>query len=142
MKFYVNGVEKVAKWEDLKKLHEFEKETPIAKLSRLNDVAVAPKPIERQNVAHCLRVFCDETIVALKSNKNIGNVDDTAEFISIFVKFFKVVNVKLRGEDCRLKDGDRKVISSADDSHLSYLFEIADIVERMETEKKERESSN
>ena len=96
---------------------------------------MALKPIERQNVSIRLKVFCDETVAALKSNKQLENVNDTVTFLSKFVKFFKIVNVKGRGEDSRLRDLDRGVISSVDDERLSYLLEPADMVEEMKTEK-------
>ena len=81
-----NGSIRVAKWNDLKKLHDFERESLI-KDSKLNDVAVAPKPIERQNVSIC--------------NEQVENVNDTVTVLSKFVKFLKIVNVKGRGEDTR-----------------------------------------
>ena len=96
---------------------------------------MAPKPIERQNVSISLKVFCDETVAALKSNKQLENVNDTVTFLSKFVKFLKIVNVKGRGEDSRLRDLDRGVISSVDDERLSYLLELADMFEEMKTEK-------
>ena len=105
------------------------------KLSKLNDVAVAPKPIERQNVSTCLKVFCDETVAALKSNGELNHVDGTQSFISKFVRFFKIMNVKGLGEDIRLRDPDRKVISTPDDERLSFLLELADMVDEMRPEK-------
>lgn len=87
LKFSDNGSIKLAKWNDLKKLHDLERES-LSKLSKLNDVAVSPKPIERQNVSICLKVFCDETVAALKSNQQLENVNDTVTFLSKFVKFF------------------------------------------------------
>ena len=105
LKYLDNRSIRVAKWDYLKKLHDFERES-LTKLSKLNDVAVAPKPTERQNVSICLKVFCDETLAALKS-KEQQNVNDTVTFLSKFVKFFKIVNVnKGRGEDTRLRDLD------------------------------------
>ena len=60
-----------AKWSDLLNLYNLEhdltsKNSCIRGLSKLTDVAVRPKPVERQRVSTCLRVFCDETHAALK----------------------------------------------------------------------------
>ena len=44
--------------------------------SLLNGVAVRPKPIERQKVSTCLKVFCDETYTALRSHPSLSNRDD------------------------------------------------------------------
>ena len=134
LKYLDNGSIRVTKWNDLKKLHDFERES-LTILSKLNGVSVAPKPIERQNVSICVKVFCDETLAALKSNEQLENVNDTVTFLSKFVKFFKIVNVKGRGEDTRLRDLDRAVISSVDDEPLSYLLKLADMVEGMKREK-------
>ena len=51
-----DGVRRAAKWEHLKQLYRFESER-LAKLSDLNEIPTAPKPIERQRVFTCLRVF-------------------------------------------------------------------------------------
>ena len=55
-----NGDQQMARWSDLKSLFQVE-EASTLKQSKLEFVAVHPKPIEHQNVKTCLRVFCDET---------------------------------------------------------------------------------
>nr|XP_047136892.1 uncharacterized protein LOC124813634 [Hydra vulgaris] len=86
LKFEDDGELKSALWSDLKHLHETEKRS-LVKLSKLNDVTVAPKPIERQKVSTCLPIFCEETFAALKSCSNIGKSDSTIRFIEIILKF-------------------------------------------------------
>ena len=54
-----DGVRQVAKWAHLKQLYHFESER--LKLSDLNEISIAPKPIERQQVSTCLRVFSEKT---------------------------------------------------------------------------------
>ena len=51
-------------------LYEFEKKNLVT-LSRLNETAVNPKPVERQRVPTCLRVFCEETVVAFETHKKV-----------------------------------------------------------------------
>ena len=46
--------------DDLKQLYELEKDY-IIKLSKLKEVTIYPKPIERQNDFHCLWVYSDQT---------------------------------------------------------------------------------
>ena len=70
LQYTFNGVTQVAKWSDLVELKEAESNF-LLKLSKLNDVAVSSKPIERQSVSICLRIFCDETIAALESQQKI-----------------------------------------------------------------------
>ena len=54
-----DGVRRVAKWAHLKQLYRFESER-LVKLSDLNEISIAPKPIERQRVFTCLRVFSEK----------------------------------------------------------------------------------
>ena len=64
LEFYVNDQKYTARGSDIKKLYYESKE--LVKMSRLTFEAVWPTPIERQRVGTCLRVFCDETMSALK----------------------------------------------------------------------------
>ena len=59
-----DGVRRVAKWALLKQLYRFESERLI-KLSALNEISIASKPIERQQVSTCLRVFSEKNIMHL-----------------------------------------------------------------------------
>ena len=69
-----DGVDKTAKWSHLIELYEEETKTRLNNkgtrgLSLLNSVAVRPKPIERQKVSTCLKVFSDETYTASLSQQ-------------------------------------------------------------------------
>ena len=70
-KYEINGDVQIAIWSDLNILYSLEKGS-FVKLSKLNDVAISPKPIERQRVSTCLRFFCDETIAALETHPGIN----------------------------------------------------------------------
>ena len=50
-------------------------EASMLKQSKLDFVAVHPKPIERQNVKTGLRAFCDETATALQTHTGIDSMD-------------------------------------------------------------------
>ena len=52
-------------------------------LSSLIEVAVRPKPVERQNVTTCLRIFCDKTLHALKMHPELNQqeVEGTITFV-------------------------------------------------------------
>lgn len=139
--FTYKGVSRTAKWSDLKTLFQVEKDA-IIKLSKLNETAIFPKPIERQNVSTCLRVFCDETLAALKTHPSMENVDDTTVFLSIFIKFFKIVNVKGRYEDICTRDKYRAVFSSNNDKRLNFLLNLAGMVEKMAPDKQGQRIKN
>ena len=122
----------IARWSDLRDLFKAE-ETKLVKMSKLNETSVYPKPIERQRVSTCLNVFCDETVVALKTHpelldkNNSGNIN----FIKMFGNFWKIVIVRGINADRRFKDERRAVISNEDDPRLTTLTSLADTVLKM-----------
>ena len=76
-----NGV--IARWSHLLELLKLETEG-LAKMSKLTKVSVYPKPIERQSVPTCLRVFCEKTYIINDSGmKNVDGCEHTAAFIRI-----------------------------------------------------------
>ena len=94
--FYERGVKKVARWSHLVELYKLETEG-VVKVSKLMEVSVYPKPIERQSVATCLRVFCEETYTDIINYPGMRNVDvreHTTAFIKIVVNWSKILNVK------------------------------------------------
>ena len=108
----------------------------LNKMSKLNCVAANPKPIERQNVYTCLKVFCEETINDFKYHPGMqcDNVDCTVIFLSKMVKFWKIVNVKSPFEGIQLKDFLRDPISLPEDMCLSELLELADMVGNLKSQ--------
>ena len=129
LQFPYNGELHIANWNDLKELYKLE----CVKLSKLNKTSLNPKPIERQSVDTCLHVFCEETIVALKTHPGIYKdaVNGTISFLGKIVNFWKVVNVKGPGADLRFKDQLRGVIKSPDDPQLNVLLEMAKMADSM-----------
>ena len=77
---------KIARWVDIINLYKLETKI-IVKMSKLMEVSVYPKPIERQKVITCLQVFCDETLSALKSHPDLHEKEGTVIFISKVVEF-------------------------------------------------------
>ena len=93
---FENDQNMTAKWSELKCIFDFKK-NQLIKLSRLNFAAIYPKPIERQKVSHCLKVFCDETIAALKTYSKVihpCNMIETICFLEKVTKFWKIISVK------------------------------------------------
>ena len=115
LEFYVNKEKKVAKWSHITALHKLESNQMI-KMSKLTDVAVFPKPIERQKVSTCLKVFCEETVCALKCHPDLKNVDDTISFLSIINEFLRSVNVHSPYADIHMCDPNRAAIFSSGES--------------------------
>ena len=123
--FYDNGVPKIAKWSVLKKLFELERRS-LVKLSDLNETSIAPKPIERQKVSTCLRIFSEKTCSALLTHPSldIAEVEDTAAFLKIVITWWKILNVKAYGADVRHNDPLRAVIENPDDNRLLFLLQL------------------
>ena len=124
-----------AKWSLLLKLYELEQvskspnESGVHGLSKLTEVAVKPKPIERQKVNTCLRVFCEETYTALEVHPSLQDEDvkGTTTFLKKVVDMWKILNVKSTGKDIRHKNPLEAVVTSPADSRLDYLLEVADM---------------
>ena len=139
----LEGNSYLAKWDDLKKLHQSEVGN-LLRLSKLTHNAVYTTPVEKQNVVLCLQVFCDETIAALEgfSQSQGLRTEGTILFLKLIVKFWKMVNVHSKGLDVRLNDERRAVISSADDERLSFLTNLASIANQMMYDPKAHQKAN
>ena len=61
LEFNYRGENYVAKWDQIRKLQKLE-DGNLIKMPKLIYVAASPKPIERQKVDTCLKVFSDETL--------------------------------------------------------------------------------
>ena len=129
------GVIRTARWTHLKKLHELENlSTNIVKMSHLDEISVYPKPIERQKVFTCLKVFCDETYNALLLHpgmSDVENVQDTAIFIKKVLTWWKIINVKGPGAGIRHNDPLEEVIRDPRDTRLDFLLEFGNMCEKM-----------
>ena len=130
LEFYIDGERKIAKWSDIKALFDLEL-NQIVKMSKLSEISVNPKPVERQRVSTCLKVFCEQTLSALKVYPDLQNVDGTVLFLSKFIEFWKIVNVHGPYTDVRLIDPNRAVIRSIDDANLQKLIAISEFADHM-----------
>ena len=103
-----------AAWKDIADLYEYET-TQMLRMSKLTKAAISPSNIEKQSVSLVLKVFCDETASALRlSSKTNDSWQQTATFISLVVRLWKVFNTKSSFSSRRFRDPDRAVIDSCD----------------------------
>ena len=66
-------------------------------MSNLTEEAVAPKPIERQKVSTCLKVFLERIYNAIMNHSCIDSSKvDTAIFLLIIINMWKILNFKSR----------------------------------------------
>ena len=132
LEFDIQNERFVACSNDLIKLYRLERDE-LTKLSSSNEVSVFPKPIERQKVSTCLKVFCEKKIAALKSHPelNPNEVNGTVKFIEVILSFWKIVSNKDIKGDERHRDPLKNPISSSDDGNMKILMEIAAMAEKM-----------
>jgi hypothetical protein len=140
IEFEVKGETLVAKWEHIRRLQKLEDEQ-LVKMSKLSFVAANPKPVERQKVDTCLRVFCDETKEALINHPGMQeeNVDGTVTLITKVIEFWSIVNVKSLFEDVRLRNPLRSAITSPESTQLDKLWEFAEFAAATKGPRSKRE---
>lgn len=73
------------------------------------------------------RVFNDKTVAALRS----AGFYQTANFLELLVKCWKIINVKDKNAHIRLNDPDRRPIYSIDDDQLEFLSELTNSIRKM-----------
>ena len=130
--FYDKGVSKIAKWAHLKKLFDLEWGS-LLKLSDLNEVSVALKPVERQRVSTSLKVFSEKTSSTLLNHplQDKEEVKDTADFIHKVLSWWKILNVKTCNAATRQNDHLPASINNPQDERLTFLLEFGDMAMKM-----------
>ena len=117
----------VVKWTYLKRLYRFESERRV-KLSDLNEITIAPKPIERQRVSTSLRVFSEKTYNALLTQSGISvDKNDTAFFINKVLTWWKILNIKSFQIDKLRNDTLQAEIRSPNDTRLDFIIEFGKV---------------
>ena len=126
-----NGV--IARWSHLLELLKLETEG-LAKMSKLTKVSVYPKPIERQSVPTCLRVFCEKTYTAIINDSGMKNVDGcehTAAFIRIVVNWWKKLNIKSIDVGVRFNKKLQAVVQDPLDEKLNTILQFGEMALQM-----------
>ena len=139
LRFEREGKEMTATWDNLIELYEEEQkcrlnESGTRGLSLLDDVAVRPKPIERQNVSTCLKVFSNETYTAVMSHPSFQqrrDFDETGQFIRCVRDMWSILNVRSKYKDERHLNPLEAVVESKDDERLEFLLELAEMFRKM-----------
>ena len=91
------------------------------KLSKLTEVSVYPKSLDRKTKSfHLLAIFCNETST-LKIHSDLENNDGTVNFTPKSTGFWKIVNVHTPYGDTCLRDLNRAVTCTPNDENLQKL---------------------
>ena len=131
--FCDNGVLRTAWWKHLVDLYKLEADS-IVKMSDLNEVSVYPKPIERQKVSTCLRVFSEKTHQALLHHPGMEQspqLKDTAAFVFKVLTWWKILNVRSKSMDVRFNDHLQAVISDPEVERLETVLKFGDMALNM-----------
>lgn len=122
----------IAKWQHLRNLHKYEAGS-LLKMSKLDEVSVYPKPIERQRVSTCLNVFCEKTATALElyGEQFDEDVKGTVIFLRKVIKCWTIINVKNKGIDVRNRQPLQAVMSDPNDERLSYIQQFGEMCLKM-----------
>ena len=89
---------------------------------KLSQKVLYPTSLEKQNVLYALNLF-HETNIASLSLKNQSNENDgIIAFLDIFLKWWKIVNVKHSHKGIRFNDDFCKPIQSVNDKNVEFLL--------------------
>jgi len=111
----------------------------LKKAHRLTPAALQPKNIEKTSVKLATKVFSESTRDALQfyaTNENRPAWNGTADFISLIVKMWNVMNVKSRTKGKHKRDITKDPIRSSLDWKLDFLRECAQFLEHWEETKR------
>ena len=112
-------------------LYNLESPMSLKKAHRLTAAALQPKSIEKTSVKLATSVFSESTRDALQfsaSNENKPEWNDTADFISLVMKLWNVMNVKSRTKGKHKRDISKDPVRSSLDWKLDFLRESADFL--------------
>ena len=98
----------------------------LVMMTNLTEVAVYPRPIERQRVVTCLKIFSAKTETALKIYGADDNVyvKGTVMILEKVSKWWTILNVKQKGFDVRNREPLQAIISQTDVARLQYITEF------------------
>lgn len=123
-----SDVMKTAKWSDIVDLQEEDaKLSKSLRTSRLNELSINPPPISRQRVDLAIRVFCSETVAALRLSGRMV----TAEFVEHVSNYFNIMNTKFRNSGKFLRDPLRFPITCTSSPAINFLKNFKTMVDRM-----------
>jgi len=127
-----------AYFKDIVDLFDHEASMSLKKAHRLSPATLHPKSIEKTSVKLATSVFCESTRDALRYYAvNEGkNWAGTADFITLILKVWNVLNVKNRTKGQHKRDYTMEPVQSSQDWKLNFLMEFADFVQSWESSKR------
>ena len=127
--FTVEGKDHLACWDDIVNLYLEDKKTPL-RMTKLTQISVSPKPLQRQSVPLVCNVFNEKTVAAFRAHKEKKTFtfnEGTVLFVELISQWFKMMNVKDTVSCIKLRDDDRKPWSQNCNPFLK-LGKICDVI--------------
>lgn len=107
LSFQMDGTDYIACWKDIRRLYEIDSKTPL-RLTKLTHTSVFPKVLQRQSVPLVCKVFDDKTTAAFEAVRDQSNFQPgTVKLVTLITDWFKMMNVKDRYNDIKLRDTAR-----------------------------------
>lgn len=114
------------RWNDIIELYNKEISN-VVRRTKLKHESCYPSNFELQKVSLVLDVFDEKTIAALISDGK----HETAEFLSFFLRLWKILNCKNPQLHLLRNDEDRKPFTSISDSRFDFMAKAARIINQM-----------
>ena len=116
-------------------LYNKESSMALKKAHRLTPSSLQPKSIEKTSVKLAVAVFSESTRDALQFYAIHGQSawSSTADFISLILKLWNIMNVKTRTKGKHKRDYKMDPVRSSLDWKLEFLREFADFLHRWES---------
>jgi len=129
-----------AHFQDIVSLYNLEVASSLKKAHRLSPSTLNPKSIEKTSVKLAISVFCESTRNALRFYSSVtgGAPSDetarrtaltgTADFITVILKLFNVMNVKSVKNGKHKRDFTMDPVRAPDDWKLIFLGQFTDFL--------------
>lgn len=121
----------VAKWSHIVEIYR-NQEKNFVKTHTLDYATLYPNNFEKQKVQLVANVFNEKTVACLRMNGRI----DTALFVELVTRMWKMLNIKSPSAARNLNDPDREKFSSEDDPRLDFLLRMARSFKLMDAAKR------
>jgi len=128
-----------ANFRHIAELYRIESTMSLKKAHRLTPATLNPRNIEKTSVKLAVSVFSESTRDALKfyaSHQGHSEWLSTAEFLSLVIKLWNVLNVKTSHKGRHKRDYCMDPVRSSLDWKLDFLREFADFLRRWEASTK------
>jgi len=107
LSFKMDGIDYIACWKDIRRLYEIDSKTTL-RLTKLTHTSVFPKILQRQSVPLVCKVFDAKTTAAFEALKDQSHfLPGTLKLVTLITEWFKMMNVKDRYNDIKLRDTAR-----------------------------------